>query len=300
VSHACAACGARERRAKLRTHGVEILECGDCGLAFWEPGVGHRAAAVYDADYFDSSEAGHGYDDYAGLEEVLRRNFRRRVAAIPRPGPEARLVDIGAAYGYAVDESRRLGWRAVGLEISRAAAVRAARATGFRVAVASADRAPLPDAAFQAATLWDVLEHLPAPGAAVAEAARLLAPGGSLVLTTGDVGSLAARLSGPRWHLYTIPEHLFFFTRESLRQLLARHGFAVESMRAEASLYTLGYLVERLRKSLLGRAGAEARWPGASLGVPVNLFDIVTVRARRCAPARPATSAGAAPSSGAA
>jgi hypothetical protein len=96
---------------------------------------------------------------------------------------------------------------------------------------------------------------------------------------------VVARLSGPRWHLYSIPEHLFYFTRRSLRLLLGAHGLWVESMRAEASLYPISYLVERLRKTLLGRGAARpARWPGAGHAVPVNLFDVVTVAAVRHSP----------------
>ena len=89
-----------------------------------------------------------------------------------------------------------------------------------------------------------------------------------------------ARVSGARWHLYTLPEHLFFFSRRSLRLLLGAEGFAIERMRAESSVYPLRYLVERLRKTLLGRTGAtRASWPGAGLRIPLNLFDIVTVHA---------------------
>ena len=77
-------------------------------------------------------------------------------------------------------------------------------------------------------------------------------------------------------------EHLFFHTRESLRRLLAAHGLAVRVLRADAAWYTLGYLAERLRKTLLRRAAARpARWPGAGLALPVNLFDVVTVEAVR-------------------
>jgi SAM-dependent methyltransferase len=212
---------------------------------------------------------------------VLRRNFSRRLARIPSPRPGARLLDIGAAFGFAVAEARDAGWDATGLEIS-AAAARAGHAAVGRVVVANAHRAPFAAESFDAVTLWDVLEHLSDPHAAVAEAARLLRPGGRLVLTTGDVGSLAARLSGARWHLYTIPEHLFFYSRRSLRLLLEAHGFRVETQRADSSVYTLGYLVERLRKTLLGRAGGQrATWPGSGLRIPVNLFDIVTVQAVR-------------------
>ena len=48
---------------------------------------------------------------------------------------------------------------------------------------------------------------------------------------------------------------------------------------------SLAYLVERLRKSLFGAPAREAaRWPGATLRVPVNLFDIVTVHAVKSGP----------------
>jgi SAM-dependent methyltransferase len=282
VTVRCAVCGADSPRLKHRKQAVEILECRDCGLAFWTPGDAFRPEQVYDRAYFEDASAGRGYDDYAELEPVLRSNFARRLGRIPRPEAGGRALDIGAAYGFAVAEALSAGWRATGLEISRAAAARADRTVPGRIVVAHAGRTPFAAAAFDLVTLWDVLEHLADPHAAIAEAARLLRPGGRLVLTTGDVGSLAARVSGGRWHLFTIPEHLFFHTRRSLRTLLAAHGFRIESERAEASVYTLGYLVERLRKTLTRRTrGGVARWPGARLPVPVNLFDIVTVQAVR-------------------
>lgn len=282
MSVRCAVCGADSPRPKYRKQDVLILECRRCGLGFWVPSEGFRPEAVYDGAYFDDSSAGHGYDDYAELEAVLRSNFARRLARIPRPAGGGRALDIGAAYGFAVAEAQAAGWQTTGLEISTAAAERAHRTVPGRIVVAHAVAAPFAAASFDLVTLWDVIEHLADPHAAIAEAARLLRRGGRLVLTTGDIGSLAARLSGSRWHLLTLPEHLFFHTRRSLRTLLAAHGFRIESERAESSVYTLGYLVERLRKTLLGRTRTGVhRWPGSRLSVPVNLFDIVTVQAVR-------------------
>jgi SAM-dependent methyltransferase len=276
----CAVCGAGSPRLKHVKAEAEIFRCGRCGLEFWNPAPGFRAEDVYDAAYFSDASAGHGYDDYADLESVLRLNFARRLARIPRPQHSGRLLDIGAAFGFAVSEARNAGWDASGIEISVAAARRAGCAAPGRVLVANALQTPFASDAFDVVTLWDVLEHLSDPHAAIAEVARLLRPGGRLVLTTGDVSSLAARLSGARWHLYTLPEHLFFFSRRSLRELLEAHGLRVEFARAESSIYTAGYLVERLRKTLLGRPSSRtSAWPGAGLHVPVNLFDIVTVQA---------------------
>jgi SAM-dependent methyltransferase len=144
------------------------------------------------------------------------------------------------------------------------------------------DAIPFASASFDAITAWDVLEHLSRPREALREIHRALKPGGRLVLTTGDVGSWLARVSGPKWHLYTLPEHLYFFSRRSLEILLGSEGFEVERMRSERAYYTLGYLIERLRKTLLGRETKGGRnWPGSTRTIPVNLFDIAHVEARK-------------------
>jgi SAM-dependent methyltransferase len=278
----CVVCGSGPARFKLRKGKVDILECPSCGLAFWVPPDGFRAEDVYDAAYFDGVDQSHGFSDYAGMEAAFRESFADRLARIGRPPAGGRLLDVGAAFGFAVSEAQKIGWKATGLEISTAAARQAADVTGGRVAVGNCLATPFASGSLDVVTMWDVLEHLTDPHQAIAEMSRLLRPGGQLVFTTTDVGSLVARLSGSRWHLYTLPEHLYFFTRRSLEILCEAHGFEVEKMSAESAYFCLGYLVERVRKTLLGHAGSDtSSWPGSKIRIPVNLFDIVTVRARR-------------------
>jgi SAM-dependent methyltransferase len=250
-----------------------------CGLAFWLPEEGFDPARLYDGHYFASGSASAGYDDYAALEPALRSTFRRRLTRL-RERPGAWLLDVGAAYGFAASEAERAGFRVAGLELSAEAAVQAAERISGRVVRASAIELPFSSARFDVITLWDVIEHLPDPHRAVAEIARCLRPGGRLALTTGDVESLVARFSGARWHLYTIPEHLFFFSRRSLQHLLEAHGLHIERMRAQGASYPLGYLVERLRKTLLRRTRAGRRvFPGSDLILRVNLYDVLLVEA---------------------
>jgi len=278
----CRICGEAGCEPAFSKQGCEILACPTCEGRFWIPADSFSPESIYDDGYFSDPDAGAGYDAYDSLESSLRSNFAARLARLPAPAEGDRLLDLGAAYGYAVDEAGRRGWSACGVEVTHAVARRAAKAIPGRIVAANGLSLPFRDGCFAAVTLWDVIEHLSDPHAAVAEIARVLRPGGLVVLTTGDVRSLVARLSGPRWHLYTLPEHLFFHSRESLRRLLESHGFAVESMRSEGSTYTLGYVVERLRKSLFGLDGGsfgETRL--GHVGIPINLFDIVTVVARR-------------------
>jgi len=280
VTIRCPVCVSCSISTKLTKDGVDILGCRDCRLAFWIPGPDFRPEDIYRESYFEGTANACGYDDYSMLEQSLHRNFSDRIARIPTPRAGARLLDVGAAYGLAVGAARSLGWRAVGAEISAAAANRSAKHAAGRVIVADAHHIPFPAETFDAVTMWDVLEHLSDPHRTISEAARVLRPGGRLVLSTGDVGSALARLSHRWWHLYTLPEHLFFFSRASLRILLERNGLEVEEMRAYGARYPLGYLFERITKTVLRRLrsqGTESSSPASKIALPVNLFDIVTV-----------------------
>jgi hypothetical protein len=48
-----------------------------------------------------------------------------------------------------------------------------------------------------------------------------------LALSTGDVSSLTARLHGRNWSLLTPPWHQYYFSRNTMRQMLDSTGFEV-------------------------------------------------------------------------
>lgn len=276
----CRVCGHQETTPRFAKDGVEILRCANCAVEFWLPEASVPVRDFYGRKYFEGASAA-GYEDYRGLEPALRRSFARRLRTLG-PGDGRRLLDVGAAYGFALDEARRAGFEAFGLEVAGDVAAEAATRANGHIFRANAAALPLRNASCDVVTLWDVLEHLEDPGRALLEAARCLRRGGRLMLTTGDVTSIAARVSGRRWHLYTIPEHLFFFSPQGLRILLAKAGLEVREMRADGAYYSLSYLAERLRKTIfgLGLRRTVSRTP-RDLSVYVNLGDILLVDAVR-------------------
>lgn len=135
--------------------------------------------------------------------------------------------------------------------------------------------------------MWDYLEHSYDPAADVRKAFALLRPGGVLALSTGDAGAPLARISGRRWHLLTPRHHNFFFTRQLLILMLENAGFGAVQTRYEARQATLRSLAYKLRTlaphSRVVRAGGD--WIDHSragdMSVTVNMFDVITLVARR-------------------
>jgi len=101
----------------------------------------------------------------------------------PAPRPGAVLVDLGCGAGLLAPHAARLGYRHVGVDLV---------ATSLRIAAEHAvlpvrgdvQRLPLADGVADAVSAGEILEHVPDLRAAVAEACRVLRPGGTLVLDT--------------------------------------------------------------------------------------------------------------------
>lgn len=130
------------------------------------------------------------YDDLAeqwwdprGGFAMLHWLAAARAALVPPPArPDAVLVDVACGGGLLAPHLPT-GYRHVGVDLSPTA-VAVARAHGVTVVRGDAQALPLADACADVVVAGEVLEHVPDLAAAVAEACRVLKPGGTLVLDT--------------------------------------------------------------------------------------------------------------------
>ena len=125
-----------------------------------------------------------------------------------------------APNGFSLQEAARAGFEVAGIELATDTAEHA-RGRGLNVTTGIADEATLATlGAFDVIVLLDVIEHLEDPLGTLVLCERHLNPGGVIVLTTGDFGSLVARMTGASWRLMTPPQHLlWFFSGEAMRRL---------------------------------------------------------------------------------
>ncbi len=276
----CAACGGGESRPFHRG----LLRCPTCGHAWADLRLSpDELAAVYGRAYFFGEE----YLDYVADRRILQKNFRRRLEVLERfldPGRHRRVLEVGCAYGFFLDLLRDRFESATGIDVSEDA-VRYARSTlGLDVVHGDLLGADLGGRAFDVVCLWDTIEHLERPDLTLERIAGMTAAGALLAVTTGDLGSLNARLAGRRWRLIHPPSHLHYFTRGSLARLLRRTGFEVVYDRtcgfyrgADFAAYNLLVLRWRLPRAY----GVLKRLGVTRFDFFLNLFDIRYVLARR-------------------
>ncbi|MGI8729228.1 MAG: class I SAM-dependent methyltransferase [Solirubrobacteraceae bacterium] len=271
--------------------GFDIVRCGACGLVFRrELPAPAELAEIYAEEYFRRPEedaAGQGYSDYLADEQLHRLNGAlraRKLGALAEPG---RLFDVGAAAGFFMDEASRRGWDVAGIDVSPQMSGWGRERLGLNLSTGEFRAADLVDASYDAVSMWDYIEHSLDPVGDLNRARALLRPGGVLAISTGDSSSFVARLSGRRWHLLTPRHHNFFFSARTLASACERAGLEVVSTGYPAARYSLGYLAFKLRSMApenrvirrLGDAVGSSR--AGRVALPVNLWDIVTLFARR-------------------
>ena len=161
----------------------------------------------------------------AWVRRIEERRRRRIAALVP---PFERALDVGAEDGSLAGLWRARGRTTVLVDVDPAML---ARADGAR-AVADAAALPLRAASLDVVVLSAILEHVVDPAAVVREAARLLRPGGTLVVYVPWDGAVVAlkrwaRRLGVRLGALAegrAPGHLREFDRASLRDLLVPLG----------------------------------------------------------------------------
>ncbi|MCM2387048.1 methyltransferase domain-containing protein [Streptomyces albipurpureus] len=169
--------------------------------------------------------------------------LRQRSYELLGCGPGARAVDVGCGGGLAVAELVRRGVLAIGVDQDeRMIAAARLRHPSCEFQVANAAALPFADGSLDAYRADKLLHALDDPAGALAEARRVLAPGGRTVLTgqdwdllaiaTGDT-ALTRTLVQARADMVPSPQ-----AARSYRNLLLDAGFSEVTVEVHTAVFT--------------------------------------------------------------
>ncbi|MBI4912072.1 MAG: class I SAM-dependent methyltransferase [Acidobacteria bacterium] len=247
----------------------EVYRCEACGLAWTLP---QPASAdlpkYYPAEYYGPATARRFPSWVEGAQALLYRGRARSVERQLESGP-GKVLDFGCGKGFLLEAFQRRGWMVQGVELSETSARHAREVLGIPVHVGALESLEAEPGSQDALVAWHVLEHLPQPRKALEGFRRLLRPGGVLMISVPNFGSLEARRTGAGWFHLDVPRHLVHFTPETLSALLSRAGFTVVRRRRFAPEFDLFSFIQSLENRLgfpANRLYGLLRGKGAQVG----------------------------------
>jgi 2-polyprenyl-3-methyl-5-hydroxy-6-metoxy-1,4-benzoquinol methylase len=157
-----------------------------------------------------------------------------------------RMLDVGCGNGRYLTTMRTLGWDVQGVEFS-ASGVEACLMSGLRVHHGDLASAGFADGSFDLVTARHVIEHIPDPHTFMAELARILRPGGRLVIETPSSAALGRQWFNTYWYANDVPRHLLLFSPANLERLGRDHGLSKSGLVMDTSpkifLNSLDYII---------------------------------------------------------
>jgi SAM-dependent methyltransferase len=247
------------RRLAAPLPGGALHRCGACQLGFRWPRPGEAELVAY----YEAAPETHWQYEPAG-----RRDWQLAAGWLGRGADGERVLDVGCHDG-AFLATLGPAWEKLGVELNQAAARRAeargVRIVGRDVTSLAADIAPV-----DAAVAFDVAEHVADPRDLLRTLRTHVRPGGTIILSSGDMDARCWRLLGSRYWYCAIPEHISFLSESWCRAAAAavdleltdvvRFSHAAErgaAQRAGEAARNLIYrtapgMVARLRRAGLG------------------------------------------------
>ncbi len=257
---------------------LTLFRCNECGFIFADEREVADLVSLYERLEDDEYEKGM---------ENRSLQMRRITREIREAHPAARtLLDIGAGIGLMVDEARKAGFEAMGIEPSRSLVAAGKRLLGVDLVQGVFPHPAVASRRFDVISLVDVIEHVRDPVGLMRDCGQALSEDGLLAVVTPDVASAAARLMGHRWwHLRLA--HVGYFDRRSMA--IAARNAGLEIVRSTRAVWSfpVSYLAERL--AVYFPIGAANRWAAGTplLGpiyrsvIHLNLHDSTVFFLRR-------------------
>lgn len=222
----CAICGGTATRRLYDKFGYGIERCARCSLVYANPRAPRDViVARYSRDYL-----WHEYLPALGVVDGqydLAR-FDERYAPLLElltEAPGRRLLEVGSGAGFFLKAAERKGWQVAGIELSSEGSQFARERLGLDVRTRQAEAIGSDLGQFDAAAMFDTIEHLFDPGAVLRSMADVLAPGGLILIGTPNFAALTRLLLGVNWAVLSPLEHLYYFDEGSLGRLLQASGF---------------------------------------------------------------------------
>jgi len=203
-------------------NGYHIFECSKCLRRFAEVSdLENHIAKVYTDNYFFGGKA--GYPNYLEEKELLIASGERYSEIVTKFTKTGYLLDVGCAAGFIMKGFEKSGWQCDGIEPNEFMADYGRNEMQLNIYTSNLEKFSAKKK-YDLIILIEVIGHFYDLNKAIHNILNLLKEGGFVLVESWNMNSTFARLQGKRWHEYSPPSVLHWFSDATLTQLLGKIG----------------------------------------------------------------------------
>ena len=222
----CNLCGRDDYRVLEQDGEFRVGRCKNCELIYVDPQPEpERLSGHYDEEYYAP-----WLKDQMRPRKIMWKRRLKKLEKIARPG---RILDVGCGCGLFLDEAKKGGWEVSGVEISRYGVEYAKKVFGIDVFHGQMRQARFPASHFDVITFWHSIEHTTDPLAHLREAARVLKPGGVVVVAVPNIQNYIVKIAYKAVKRKPLKYferndreiHIYHFSMRTMALMLKKAGF---------------------------------------------------------------------------
>ena len=259
--------------------GVKLQTCLTCGFVkaadkYYSKDINFED--LYDESYYHGGD----YVNYDIEVNALKKNFGDRLSIIKNYIEDnAEVLEIGSGYGYFL-ECAKENYQVTGVERNPKVAKKLAERLDIDVYGGDFNEINF-EKKYDAIVTLDTIEHIAEPEIFVQKCSNLIKSGGYIFVETGDIGALLPKLRGENWRLVHPPEHLSYFTLDTLIKLLEANGFDVVYTKRVSFYRSFAQTLYRVSAKIYNMIPKAFIPLVNKINFSLNTFDLIFVVAKR-------------------
>jgi SAM-dependent methyltransferase len=209
-----------------------LTKCRNCNLVFCKKDPSPDELTAHYTNY----------PRYLSLSAITEKRYNELLDKFEPFRKTNNLIDLGCSTGLFLDCAKKRGWNVYGTEYAQESIDYCAQKN---ITVFKSDQLP-PEfftIQFDVVTSFEVIEHINTPIVEMQLVKKILRLQGAFYVTTPNFNAISRLLLKEKWNLIEYPEHLTYYTPDTLHHLLKGYGFKKQF------LVTTGISLSRFNQS---------------------------------------------------